>query len=224
LNKNQSILEDIEFTSDSDYCDSSEKKSAKKRKSKKRESKKNQKSKKKKNSKSTEKKIVPTDQTINQTSSNAISFNESDNVVNKVITISPLKAENIGSLNINSTTEETQVNPNKSINDSTVFNNTSNNDCLLYKKCDRVIKKAHSNVVMIKPLPPTNSEKPNISSLTSSSIQANTKNPPDFKTKKYTTQALIDLRDSVNASTFGFIQKNNPEEYVIDGMLQLIFT
>lgn len=67
-------MEDIESTSDSDYCDSSEKKSAKKRKSKKRETKKNSKSKKNKVSKSTEKKIVLPDQSINQTNSTTNSF------------------------------------------------------------------------------------------------------------------------------------------------------
>jgi len=223
LNKNQKILEDIEFTSDSDYCGSSKKRNTKKRKSKKRESKKNPKSKKKKNSKSTEK-IVPTDQIINQTSSKAVSINESDNSVKKVLTTSPLKAEKIGSLNINSITEETQVNkyPTKSINDSTVFNNTSNNDGLLSKECDSVNKKAHSNVVIIKPLPPTNLEKPHTSSLTSSSTQVKTKYPPEYMTKKYVTQTLLDIRASLNKSTQEIIKKDYAEEYVIDGMFLLI--
>lgn len=223
MNKNQKILEDIEFTSDSDYCGSSKKRNTKKRKSKKRESKKNPKSKKKKNSKSTEK-IVPTDQIINQTSSKAVSINESDNSVKKVLTTSPLKAEKIGSLNINSITEETQVNkyPTKSINDSTVFNNTSNNDGLLSKECDSVNKKAHSNVVIIKPLPPTNLEKPHTSSLTSSSTQVKTKYPPEYMTKKYVTQTLLDIRASLNKSTQEIIKKDYAEEYVIDGMFLLI--
>lgn len=225
LNKNQTILEDIEFTSDSDYCDSSVKRNAKKRKSKKRESKKNPKSKKKKNSKSTEKKIVPTDEIINQTSSKAISINESDNSVKKVLTISPLKAENIGSININSITEQTQENkyPIKSINDSTVFNNTSNNDGLLSKKCDSVNKKAHSNVVIIKPLPPTNLEKPHTSSLTSSSAQVKTKYPPEYMTKTYVTQTLLDIRATLNNSNLETIKKDYSEEYVIGGMFLVNF-
>ncbi|XP_008183316.1 lysine-specific demethylase 4C [Acyrthosiphon pisum] len=222
LNKNQSILEDIEFTSDSDYCDSSEKKSAKKRKTKKRETKKNSKSKKKKISKSTEKKNVPLDQTIDQTSSTTISIKESDNNIKKVITVSPIKSESFNSSNINKITEEARVNKylNKSIKNSTVLNNTSNNDRLLSKKCDSVNNNAHSKVVIIKPLPPNNWEKPHNSSLTSLNTQVNTKYPPNYMSKVFMTPTLklVDIKSTQKFSTLEPIQIKDAEEYVIDGI------
>jgi len=223
LKKNQSILEDIEFTSDSDYCDSSEKKSAKKRKSKKRETKKNSKSKKKKISKSTEKKIVPLDQTIDQTSSTTISLKESDNSIKKLITLSSIKSESFNSLNINKITEESRVNRylNKTIQNSTVFNNTSNNDHLLSKKCDSVNNNAHSKLVIIKHVPPNNLEKPHNSSLTSLNTHVNTKYPSNYMSKVFMTPTLkiVDIKKSTQKfPTLEPIQMKDAEEYVIDGM------
>jgi len=224
LNKNQSILEDIEFTSDSDYCDSSEKKSAKKRKNKKRETKKNSKSKKKK----IEKKIVTLHQNIDQTSSTTISLKESDNSIKKGITISPIKSESINSSNINKITEESRVNKylNKSIKNSKKLRNTSNNDHLLSKKCDSVNNNARSKVLIIKQSPLNNLEKPHNSSLTSLNSQVNTKYPPNYMPKLFMTPTLkiVDIKSTRNFSTLVPIQIKDAEEYVIDGMSQLIYT
>lgn len=219
-------MEDIELTSDSDYCDSSEKKIAKKRKSKKRETKKNSKSKKKKFSKSTENKIVISDQTIDQTSSTTNSFKESDDSIKKVVTISPVQSEGLNSTNINKITEESRVNKclNKSIKNSTVFNNTSNNDRLLSKKCDSVNNNARSKVVVIKPLPPNNLGKPHNSSLPSSNTHVNTKYPPNYMQKVFLSPTinLVDIKSTQQFPTIEPVQIKGAEEYVIDGMFQLI--
>jgi len=196
----------IKCTSATDYCDGLNKKSVKKRKSTKLETKKNPKSKNKINYKSTEKNVVVSDQTINHLGSTIISFKESDNSIEKVITVSPINVGSFNSMNINRATEESLVNKclNKSIKDSTVFDNTLKNDRLLSKKYNTV-NKSHS------------------SSLTSSNTHINIEN------KSSMTQTLK-IEDNMESTQNFFeptperIETNNGEEYGIDGMLQLIST
>ncbi|CAI6372589.1 unnamed protein product [Macrosiphum euphorbiae] len=100
----------IKCTSSTDYYDSSNKRSVKKIKSTKLETKKNPEYKNKINYKSTEKYVVDSDQTINQKGSTIISSKESDDSIEKVITISPINVKCLNSLNINRATEESRTN------------------------------------------------------------------------------------------------------------------
>lgn len=90
--------------------------------------------------------------------------------------------------------------------------NTASNESISSKKCDSVNDNAHSNLIISKPLPPTNLEKPCSSSLTSSNTHYNTEN------QYYITQNLK-IGDNMEST-----QSNDGEEYRIDGMLQLIST
>jgi len=226
LNKKHAVLEHIEFTSDSDYCDSSDKRKAKKRKSKKQKIKKSSKSKKNKTSKLTEKKYVAPEQTINHTGPTTIRFKESKNSVEKVITISPINAESLNSMKINKITEESRVNKylKRSLKDSPALNNTQNNDQLLSKKCDNVNNNnAHSNVVLMKPLSPLKLQIPRNSSLTSSTTCINTKNQPYMPSVFISpTLEIVQLKpETYFQPTLEPIQIRKEEEYVIDGMFQL---
>eukprot|EP00102_Acyrthosiphon_pisum_P023983 XP_016661193.1 PREDICTED: probable lysine-specific demethylase 4B [Acyrthosiphon pisum] len=204
LKADEMVLENIDLTSGPDYCDGSDKRSVKKRKSTKLETKKNPESNNKKKSKSTEKNVVPSDQTINRTSSTIISFNkENDNSIEKVITISPINVESLNCMNINRITQESRVDKclNKSIKDSTVFDKTLNNDNLLSKECDCVNDNTHLKyVVVTKPLPPITLEKPRNSSLTKSKLHMNLKNQPSKMTSIFMTQTKkkIDLESTRN--------------------------
>jgi len=205
----------IKCTSSTDYCDSSNKRSVKKIKSTKLETKKNPEYKNKINYESTEKYVVDSDQTINQKGSS----------IEKVITISPINVKCLNSLNINRATEESRMNKylNKSIKDSTVYDDTLKNNRLLSKKCDTVNYNAHSNLDKIELLAPIKFEKSHSSSFTSSNTHINTEN------KFYMTQTLK-IEDNMESTQTFFqptpkrIKTNNGEEDGIDGMFQLIFT
>jgi hypothetical protein len=220
-------LEDVEFTSDSDYCDSSEKRRAKKRKSKKRETKKNPKSKRNKTSKLTKNKNVASNETINHTDSTNISFKGNDNSITELLDVTPINTESLNSMNINRITEESRVNKylKKSIKDPTVFNNTLN-DCLSSKKGDSVNNNGHSNVVIIKPLLPIKSEMPQNSSLINLTTHIKSKNQPYMPTVFLTpTIEIIDIKSTrkLYQPTLEPIQIKDEEEYVIDGMFQFFF-
>jgi len=196
LNKNHSVLEDIEFKSGPGYCNDSDKRSGKKIKYTKLETIKNPESNNKKKSKS----------------------------IKKVTTISPINVESLNSMNINRITEESRMNKciNKSIKDSTVFDKTLSNDHLLSKKCDSVNANTHLNVVVNKSLPPSKLEKPRNLSVTSSKTHMIFKNQPSNMTSIFTTQTKkkIDLE-----STQNFFQPTlepKEEKYEIYGMFQLI--
>lgn len=219
MSKKHSILEDIEFTSDSDYCDSSEKRRSKKRKAKKRPTKKNPKSKKNKSSKSTEKISVASNESINDTDSTTISFKGNDDSIEKIITITPINTESLNSKNINRTTEESRVNK--------YLKNSIKNDSLLSKNGDSVNYNGHSNVVILKPLLPIKSEMPQNASLTNLTTHINKKNQPYMPSVFMSPKIEIVDRKSTQQlypPTLEPIQIKDEEEYVIDGMFQLILT
>lgn len=189
LNRNHSVLEDVKFTRNSDYCDGSNK-----RKSKEQETKMNLKSKKNKNCKSTEKNV----QTINHTGSTINSSRNSDNGIEKIMIRLPINVFN--AMNINRITEESIVNKclNESINNSTVFNNTLNNDNLLSEKLDSVNDKAYSNVDTTEQFPLIKFEKPHDLSLTSSNPSVNSKNQPSHVVSVSQIKKKKDIKSSQN--------------------------
>ncbi|XP_025191836.1 lysine-specific demethylase 4C-like [Melanaphis sacchari] len=220
LSKKHTILEDIEFTSDSDYCDSSERRRAKKRKSKKRETKKKPKSKKSKTSKSTEKKSIAPNETVNQIDSTTISFKGNDNAIKKLTSISPINSASLNSIGIKRITEETRVNNylKRNIKNSTVFNSTLN-DCLLSKKSDSVNNNGNSNVVILKPFLPIKSEMPQNSSLTNLTTHKNTKNQPLMPSRFLTANLqLVDIKSTPTfyQPTLKPIEIKDNEEYRIE--------
>lgn len=205
MKENHSVLEDIKFTSDSDYCHGSDK-----RKSKKQGTKMNPKSKKHKNSKSTEKNV----QTINLMGSTIISSKESDSIKN-IITTSSINAESLKSMNVNKNTEESRVNKclNKSIKNSTVFNNSLNNDHLISEKYDSVNENIHLNVARTKQLPPIKLERPYNSSLTSANHVINSKNQPSQMTSIFMSQTK---KEEGMKSTQNFVQPILEPKQIVD--------
>lgn len=213
LSKKHSILEDIEFTSDSDYCDSSEKRRSKKRKAIKRPTKKNPKYKKNKSSKSTEKISVASNESINDTDSTTISFKGNDDSIEKIITIMPINTESLNSKNINKTTEETRENK--------YLKKSIKNDSLLSKNGDSVNYNGYSNIVLLKPLLPIKSEMPQNASLTNLTTHINKKNQPYMPSVFISPKIeIVDKKSTqqLYQPTLEPIQIKDEEEYVIDGI------
>lgn len=127
-------------------------------------------------------------------------------------------------MTINRITENSRVNKcfNKDFKDSTVENNTLNNDCLLPKKCDIVIDTTHSNLVMMKPLSSIKFENPYNSCLTNLNSLVNTENQSYLMTQTLKMEDNMESTQNIFQPTAEPIQVKGGEEYEFYGMIQLI--
>lgn len=139
LSKNQTILEDIEFTSDSDYNYNSDKKNVKKKK-KSKKSKKSTKSRKNTNKKMKKNKLIDeSDLTITIT----LGKDKSDSFVKKVITSPSTNEDKLNSSTINRYTEDSSIIEKH-------FGSNANSDIYVEKIFEPSIKTNNLNSINIK--------------------------------------------------------------------------